>query len=169
MRFFELQDEITLSVIDALKLKLFGGEKEAVLKRYTGDAEVHELFLKGRYHACKYTAEGWKRAIEFFEKAIEKQPDYAPAYAEMASCWGCLWCFGIIAAEQTVTNCKTATRRALAIDESLGRHIFRWHSWSFNDWEWEQAEQAFKRHIALNPGNAEALHTTRCSSPSRTF
>ena len=155
---FELQDEITLSVIDALKLKLFGGEKEAVLKRYTDDAEVHELFLKGRYHAYKYTAEGWKRAIEFFEKAIEKQPDYAPAYAEMASCWGCLWFFGIIAAEPAVTNCKTATRRALAIDENLAEaHLPLALMEFFYDWEWEQAEQSFKQAIALNPNNAEAL------------
>ena len=69
---FELQDEITLAVVAALKLKLFGEERAAVLKRYTDNAEVYELFLKGRHHAYKYTAQGWQRAIELFEKAIAR-------------------------------------------------------------------------------------------------
>ena len=58
---FALQDEITLAVVAALKVTLFGDEKAAVLRRYTEDAEVYELFLKGRFHLYKYTAQGWKR------------------------------------------------------------------------------------------------------------
>lgn len=155
---FELQDEITLSIIDALKLKLLDTEKAAVLTRYTENAEAYELFLKGRYHAYKYTAEGWTRAIEFFAKAIEIQPDYAPAYADMASAWGCLWFFGILPAEQVIPEWKSTTDRALEIDEnisevylSLGLMAF------FYYWEWEKAEQAFKKAIEINPNNAEAI------------
>ncbi|MGI8640804.1 MAG: hypothetical protein ACR2MG_12770, partial [Pyrinomonadaceae bacterium] len=155
---FDLQDEIALAVVDALKLKLFGDEKAAVLMRYTKNAEAYELFLKGRYYAYKYTAEGWRRAIEFFEQAIEKQPDYAPAYAGIAVCWGCLWFFGIVAAETAVTNCKRATRQALAIDENLAEaYLSRAIMDFFYDWEWKKAEQSFKQAIQLNPNNAEAL------------
>ncbi|CAN5758563.1 hypothetical protein BH20ACI3_BH20ACI3_24840 [soil metagenome] len=155
---FDVQDEIALSVVDALKLKLFGAEKVAVLKRYTDDAEVHELFLKGRYHAYKYTAEGWKRAIEFFEKAIEKQPDHAQAYAGMAAARGCLWFFGLLPAEQTIPQSKTAAIKALGIDESLAdAYLSLAIITFFYAWEWEKAEQEFKRSIALNPNNAEAL------------
>ena len=68
---FDVQDEIALAVVGALKVMLFGAEKAALLKRYTDDAAVHELFLKGRYYSYKYSAEGWTRAIEFFQRAIE--------------------------------------------------------------------------------------------------
>jgi len=155
---FNEEEEITLAVVDALKLKLFSDEKAVVLKRYTDDVEAHELFLKGRYYAYKYTAEGWKRAIEFFEKAIEKQPDFAPAYAGIASSYGCLWFFGFLPAGQTILRSKTATVRALEIDENLAdAHLSSAIIIFFYDWEWEKAEEQFKQAIALNPNNAEAL------------
>jgi TolB-like protein len=108
---FELQDEITLAVVAALKLKLFGEERAAVLKRYTDNAEAYELFLKGRHHSYKYTAQGWQRAIEFFEKAIALEPDYALAYAGIAASRGCQWFFGILPAEQVIPQCKAASAR----------------------------------------------------------
>ena len=155
---FELQDEITLSVIDALKLKLFDNEKAAVLMRYTENAEAYELFLKGRYQSYKYTAEGWTRAIEFFEKAIEIQPDYAPAYAGIAAASGCLWFFGIQPAEQMIPQSKTAAIKALELDENIAEAYFSAAiSTFFYDWEWEKAGREFKRSIALDPNNAEAL------------
>jgi len=116
---FELQDEITLAVVAALKLKLFGEERAAVLKRYTDNAEAYELFLKGRHNSYKYTAQGWQGAIEFFEKAIVLQPDYAPAYAGIATALGCLWFFGIQPAERVIPRCKQRSAEALAIDDGL--------------------------------------------------
>ena len=155
---FDLQDELTLAVVDALKLTLFGDEKAAILKRYTKNAEAYGLFLKGRYYSYKYTAEGWKRAIEFFEKAIEIQPDYTPAYAGMAASRGCLWFFGILPAEQTIPQCKADNIKALELDENLAEaHLSLAMITFFHDWEWEKAEKEFKQSIALNPNNAEAL------------
>ena len=72
---FDVQDEIALAVVGALKVMLFGAEKAALLKRHTDDVAVHELFLKGRYYSYKYSADGWTRAIEFFQRAIDIQPD----------------------------------------------------------------------------------------------
>ena len=116
---FELQDEITLSVTDALKVRLLRKDRDIVLKRYTDDTEAYELFLKGRYHHYKYSAEGWRRAIEFFEKAIEKEPNYAPAYAGMNTSWGFLWFMGFLPAEQAVPQMRAAAIKALEIDENL--------------------------------------------------
>jgi serine/threonine-protein kinase len=155
---FELQDEITLAVVAALKLKLFGEERAAVLKRYTDNAEAYELFLKGRHHAYKYTAQGWQRAIEFFEKAIALQPDYALALAGIAAARGCQWFFGLLPAEQVIPQCRADNARALSIDDgladaylSLGIVTF------FYDWDWRGAERAFLRSIELKPNNGEAL------------
>ncbi len=155
---FELQDELALSVIDALKLKLLDNEKAAVLMRYTENAEAYELFLKGRYQAYKYTAEGWLRAVEFFEKAIEIQSDYAPAYAGIAAARGCLWFFGILPAEQIIPDCKAASAKALELDETNADAYFSTALITFfYDWEWEKAEREFLKSIELNLNFAEAL------------
>ena len=155
---FALQDDITLAVVEALKVTLLGEEKAAVLRRYTEDAEAYELFLKGRYHSYKYTAQGWKRAIEFFEKAIEKQPDYALAYAAVAAARGCQWFFGILPAQQTIAQSKAASNKALAIDGGLADAYLSLAMITFlYEWDWQRAEQEFKQSITLNPNNAEAL------------
>jgi len=155
---FDIQDEIALAVVDALKLKLFGDAKEAVVKRYTDDAEVHELFLKGRYYYYKYTAEGWTRAVEFFEKVIEKHPDHAPAHAGKAAALGCLWFFGLSPADEAVPPFRSAATKAIELDGNLaGAHLSLGLVNFFHDWEWEKAEQEFKQAILLNPKDAEAL------------
>ncbi|HVJ28478.1 MAG TPA: protein kinase, partial [Vicinamibacterales bacterium] len=155
---FALQDEITLAIVEALKVRLLGEAKAAVLKRYTESAEAYELFLKGRFHSYKYTAHGWQRGIEFFEKAIDIQPDYAPAYAGIAMARGCQWFFGILPAERTISPCRTASARALAIDPNLAEaHLPRAIITFFHDWDWQKAAQEFQRTITLNPNNAEAL------------
>ncbi|HKR59268.1 MAG TPA: hypothetical protein VJS64_06000, partial [Pyrinomonadaceae bacterium] len=155
---FDIQDEIALAVVDALKLKLFGEAKEAVIRRYTDDAEVYELFLKGRYYSYKYSAEGWTRAVEFFEKVIEKDPDHAPAHAGKAAALGCLWFFGLSPADETVPAFRTAATKAIELDGTLaGAHLSLGMVNFFHDWEWVKAEQEFKQAILLNPKDAEAL------------
>ena len=155
---FELQDEITLAVVAALKLKLFGEQRAAVLKRYTDNAEAYELFLKGRHHANKYTGQGWQRAIEFFEKAVALQPDYAPARAGIAAARGCQCFFGLLPAEQVLPQCRADNARALAIDDGLAdAHLSQAIITFFWDWDWRGAERAFLRSIELNPNNGEAL------------
>ena len=155
---FELQDEITLAVVAALRLKLFGEERAAVLKRATGNAEAYELFLKGRHHAHKYTAQGWQRAIECFEKAIALEPDYALSHAGIASSRGCQWFFGILPAQQVIPLCKAGAARALAIDDGLADAYLSQAIISFfYDWDWRGAERAFVRSIELDPNNSEAL------------
>jgi serine/threonine-protein kinase len=155
---FELQDEITLAVVAALKLKLFGEERAAVLKRYTDNAEAYELFLKGRHHAYKYTAQGWRRAIELFEKAIALQPDYALALAGIAAARGCQWFFGLLPAEQVIPQCRADNARALSIDDGLAdAHLSLGIITFFYDWDWRGAERAFTRSIELKPHNGEAL------------
>jgi adenylate cyclase len=155
---FELQDEITLSVTEALKVRLVGGERSIVLRHYTDNAEAYELFLKGRYYHYKYTAEGWRRAIEFFEKAVKITPDYAPAYAAMTSSWGCLWFFGLVSADQAIPRMRAATAKALEINKDLAEaHLSSATVSFFHDWEWRTAEEEFKRAVELDSRNAEAF------------
>jgi len=155
---FELQDEITLAVVAALKLKLFGEERAAVLKRHTDDAEAYELFLRGRHHAHKYTAQGWQRAIEHFEKAIALQPDYALAHAGIGAARGCQCFFGLLPAGQAIPQCRDSSTRALSIDGRLAdAYLSLAITTFFYDWDWRGAERTFIRSIELNPNSAESL------------
>lgn len=155
---FELQDEITLSIIEALKVELLGEAKELVLRHYTDNAEAYELYLKGRFHHYKYTAEGWRQAIEFFEMALAKEPEYAPAYAGMSSSLGCLSFFGFRPAERSIPQSRAAAIGALTIDPDLAEaHLSLALIIFFFDWDWVKAEEEFKLAIKLDPNNAEAL------------
>jgi tetratricopeptide (TPR) repeat protein len=87
---FEVQDEITLAVVDALKVKLLGAEKKAVLKRHTNNAEAYQLYLRGRYFFYKRTPEGFLKAIECFKNAIELDPNYAVAISGLADSYAFL-------------------------------------------------------------------------------
>ncbi len=155
---FDLQDEITLSVTEALKVTLLGHERSMVLKHYTDNAEAYELFLKGRYYHYKYTADGWKRAIEFFTKAVDIEPNYAPAYAAMTMSWGFLWFFGLVSSEGAGPTVREATAKALEIDDGLSEaYLASGIINFFHDREWRKADDDFRRAVELNPRNAEAL------------
>lgn len=156
---FDVQDEIALAIVDSLKVKLLGDEKAAVLRRYTDNFKVYELYLQGCYHYYKYTAEGWLKAIEFFERTINAEPGYAPAHAKLSAATAFCWFFGILSADDAVGPWKSAARKALELDprmdaayESLGRLQF------YYEWNWPEAERSFRRGLELNPGNAE-LHS----------
>ena len=155
---FDIQDEISLAIVDALKVRLLGSEKTAVLRRYTNNTDAYQLYLSGRFHYAKWTAEGWKRAIEYFERAIEKEPNYAPAFAGMASSYFHLWwAFGTLSPAQSVPMAQTAAARALEIDSTLAEsHLALGQLKFWNEWDFAAAELEFKRALELNPNYAAA-------------
>lgn len=116
---FDVQDEITQAIVDVLKVRLGGEEKSALFKRYTDDAEVYELYLKGCYHTNRHTNEDLQKAIVYFNQAIEKEPEYAPAYAGIALCLLTQWFFGTSASHEIVPQWRAMASRALEIDDSL--------------------------------------------------
>ena len=81
---FDIQDEVTLAVVDALKLKLLSSEKASLLKQPTENPEAYQLYLKGRYYWHQRTEEAVKKGIECFGQAIDIDPNYALAYAGLA-------------------------------------------------------------------------------------
>ncbi|HEX9000665.1 MAG TPA: protein kinase, partial [Blastocatellia bacterium] len=78
---FRIQDEITLALVQALKVQLLGEEKARLLKKYTDNTDAYQLYVKGRAYCHRATREGFDKAIEFFEQATAIEPDYAPAWA----------------------------------------------------------------------------------------
>jgi serine/threonine-protein kinase len=154
---FDVQDEITLAVVDALKVKLLGEEKAAVLKRYTDNPEAYELFLKGRYHYHAYTGEGWKKAVEFFEQAVEREPEYAPAHGGIAACLIYSWFFGALTTDEAIPKWRAAATRALEIDPDLAdANTALGGMYFYYEWEWDRAEPYYRRAVEINPQNADA-------------
>jgi TolB-like protein/Flp pilus assembly protein TadD len=156
---FEIQDEITLSVVDALKLKLLGDEKEDVLKRYTKNAEAYQLYLRGRFFFFKRTPEGFKKAIEYFQQAIQLDAEYALAYSGLADSYTFLGFYEHLAPAEAENNLKGPAFKSLELDDTLAETrtsvaLYK----SLYKWDFVEADKDHKRAIALNPKYAFAHH-----------
>lgn len=154
---FDIQDEISLAIVDALKVKLLGAEKAAVTKRYTDNLEAYQLYLKGRFHYGKWTEEGLKKSIEFFNQAISQEPNFAPAYAGVVNAYVFLWFYGFTPPDESIPLIKSAAAKAVAIDGDLAESQFAMTRMKFlYEWDWSEADRGFQRTLALNPNHAEA-------------
>lgn len=151
---FDIQDEITLAVVDALKIKLLGNEKAAVLKRNTQSADAHEYYLRGLSHFNKWTPTDFDKAIQNFQRAIAIDLNYASAYAAMADAYTELSFFSFSAANAG-PKARAAAERAIELDDGLAEaHNSLALIKMYFDWDYAGAEVAFKRAIEINPGNA---------------
>jgi eukaryotic-like serine/threonine-protein kinase len=153
---FDIQDEISLSIVDALKVRLLGDEKEKVLKRYTESSEAHRLYLMGLYFTSRGTKEGAQKGIEHFHQAIELDPGYALAFAGLADSY--CWLSHLYAEPKAVLEkARAAARTALELDERLAEaHVALGLVKLWYDWDWPEVEREFQRAIELNPSHAEA-------------
>src|SRR5437879_8358721 len=152
---FNVQDEITLAVVDALKVKLLGEEKAVVLRPYIENPEAYELYLKGRHYYNKHTIEDWLKGIEYFEKAIEIEPEYAPAFDQIGLSYVTLSFFGLSSPHETLPKGKAAVTRALEIDDqSAEGHAALANILLYYEWDWAAAGREFKRAVKLNPNDA---------------
>jgi len=155
---FAIQDEITQAIVEKLKIRLFGEEKNRLAKRMTVDLEAYDLYLKGRYFWGKMTEEGLEKAIDFFKQSVEKAPDYALAYVGLADSYGYHAFHGFSMSKENLPKMRKAILRALEIDDSLGEAHASLGLMHIYDWNWKSAEEEFIRAIELNPGYAETYH-----------
>ncbi|MHC4805621.1 MAG: protein kinase domain-containing protein [Planctomycetota bacterium] len=154
---FAIQDEITLAIVDKLKPKLLGQEKARLTKRQAVDLQAYNLYLQGLYFQKKQTEVAAKKAVEYFEQAIEKDPNYAPAYAELALSYFWLPFLSPLPSKQAVPRAREMALKALEIDETLAEaHASLGYIKSGYDWDWVGGEREYKRAIELNPGYATA-------------
>ncbi|NOR21506.1 MAG: tetratricopeptide repeat protein [Candidatus Aminicenantes bacterium] len=152
---FAVQDDIALKIVKALKIELLDEKETQIVIRYTEDTEAYQLYLKGRYFWNRRTEDGFKKAIDYLEQAIEKDPSYALAYAGLADCYNMLGNYGYLMPKEAYPKAKEAAKKALEIDDTLAEaHAsLAWALMDY-DWDWEGAEREFKKAIELNPGYA---------------
>jgi adenylate cyclase len=156
---FDVQDEITLAVVDALKVKLLGREKAAVLKRYTDNAEAYQLYLRGRFFWNKRTPEAFEKAIEAFGQAIKLDSDYALAYSGLADCYTFIGYYEAFSPREISPKARAAAFKALELDDTLAEpHASVGVIKFFYEFDYLEAEKQFKQAIEINPNYASAHH-----------
>lgn len=154
---FEVQEEISQEVSEKLKLRLTGEQKRELTKRYTEDIEAYHLYLKGRYCWNKRTGEALKMAIEFFQQAIAKDPDYALAYAGLGDSYAIIPFYSNIPPKPAFEEARKATDKALEIDDTLAEaHASLAYVKEYYEWDWMGAGEEYKKAIDLNPNYATA-------------
>jgi len=152
-----LQEEIAGEISEKLRVRLTSEEKKQLARRYPENAEAYQLYLKGRYYWNKRTRDGYKKAVQQFEQAIEKDPSYALAYTGLADCYNVFSAYGMLSPKESFPRAKAAATRALEIDDNLAEaHTSLAQFKYYYDWDWAGAESEFRRAIELNPNYATA-------------
>ena len=155
----QIESDISRAISDELRLKLTGNEKERLSKHSTENTEAYQLYLKGRYYWNKRTEDGFRKAIDSFDQAIDKDPSFALAYAGLADCYGLLSNWGFLSPREGYTKAQAAVTRALALDEELAEAHTSLAFISVNySWDFPLAEKEYKKAIELNPNYATAHH-----------
>jgi tetratricopeptide (TPR) repeat protein len=154
-----VQEDIAKNISEKLRLQLTGADQKLLTRRYTENTEAYQLYLKGRYYWNRRTGESLKRGIQFFNLAIEKDPSFALAYAGLADCYNSLGVMTYLSPGDSSPQAKAAAIKALELHENLAEaHTSLAFAHFRYDWNWEEAENEFKRAIALNPNYATAYH-----------
>jgi adenylate cyclase len=151
---FAVQDEISRSIVDALKLRLAGDEAAVVAP--TKNLDAYTTYLKGRFHFNKFTELGLRKAYDLFQSALLQDPGFARAYAGIADVW-CDLADDWVAPDDAYPRAKSAAERALQRDPeladamiSIGK-VLCWHEWKF-----AEGVRYVERAVILSPNNAEA-------------
>jgi serine/threonine protein kinase/tetratricopeptide (TPR) repeat protein len=155
---FTIQDEISLAIVDKLKVKLLTREKTRLVMRHTDDLDAYNLYLKGRYFWNKRTDEGAKKAVGYFEQAIAKDSNYALAYVGLADSYIMLQDYSFVSPQEVLPRAKEAVRKALELNNTLAEARTSLALILFREWDCQGAEEEFKRAIELNRNYATAHH-----------
>jgi DNA-binding winged helix-turn-helix (wHTH) protein/TolB-like protein/Tfp pilus assembly protein PilF len=156
---FELEDRISEKVARTLMPTVTGDPAGRLTRRYTDNADAYDAYIRGRYLLAKRTEDGFRRAIEYFNDAVAKDPNYALAYSGLADCYILLGVWGTNSPNEVFPQARQAAEKALQSDPELPEALvsLAFVEW-VHGWEFEKAGTNFRRAIELNPNYATAHH-----------
>jgi TolB-like protein/DNA-binding winged helix-turn-helix (wHTH) protein/Tfp pilus assembly protein PilF len=156
-----LQSSVARAIAEQIRATVTQQEQAALQNPKVVNPEAYEAYLKGRYFWNKRTGDGLKKAIDYFNLAIDKDPSYPEAYTGLADSYALSgdWEYGILSPQDAFPKAKGAATKALALDDNLAEaHTSLAFALDLYGWDWESAEKEYKRAIALYPGYATAHH-----------
>lgn len=153
---FAVESEISKTIAEKLQARLTGGAEKVLASRPTENPEAHQLYLKGRYFWNRRTRENLKKAGEYFQQAIEKDPGYALAYAGLADVHSLMPIYAATPPRDDIPRALAAARKAVELDDSLAEAHTALANALLENVQFATAEREFRRALELNPGYATA-------------
>jgi TolB-like protein/DNA-binding winged helix-turn-helix (wHTH) protein/Flp pilus assembly protein TadD len=156
-----LQNNVAQAIAEQIRIEVTPQEQAALKSVKTIDPATYEDYLKGRYFWSKRTADGLKKAVDYFNLAIAREPNYAAAYSGLADTYALLgdWQYAVMPTKEAVPRAKAAALKALELDDTLSEaHNSLGFCLDGFDWNFDAADREFRRAIELNPGYASAHH-----------
>jgi tetratricopeptide (TPR) repeat protein len=152
-------ETVAREISSTLRLRLTQEQQERLGRRETEDPEAYRLYLKGRYHWNKRTAEGFRKGIDHFEQASARDPSYPLPQVGLADSYALMAAYSVRPPGEAMTRARAAAERALALDEELAEAQASLGLVKLlHDWDWAEAERRFRRALALKPNLATAHH-----------
>jgi serine/threonine-protein kinase len=151
---FAVQRDVALRVVQALKVTLSAEERERIEPTRPASTEAYQLYLKGRFFLNKLAEEDVRRAIRYFEQALELDPSYAAVYSDLSTAYWSLSVYGHVSPREMYPKARMYALKALELDDSSAQAHSRLAGLSMMDWDWETGEKEFRRAIELGPGAA---------------
>ncbi|MEK7723507.1 MAG: tetratricopeptide repeat protein, partial [Acidobacteriota bacterium] len=148
----EIETEITQQIAERLQLHQNGN----LVKKTKQNPQAYELLLKGRFYHSKSSFETSKKAIEFYQQSLAVDPNYAEAYAALASAYYYIGANGFQQPKEMMANAKSAAEKAAKLNPNLPEVCLALAGIKMAAWDWSGAENEFKRAIELNPNSASA-------------
>jgi eukaryotic-like serine/threonine-protein kinase len=167
---FAIQTDVALQIATALEAELSADEQIRIRKEPTHDLQAYQLYLHGRQWLIRYTPAAMQQAIDYFVRAIARDPSYALAYASMAMAYAELGEIGALAPNVAYPKARDAAAQALRLDPGLGEaHSAAAYLKMLWDFDWTGAEQEYQRALELSPSSADTydLYGRMCSGIGR--
>src|ERR1043166_3382234 len=153
---FAVESDIAKTIAESLQAELTGSEKNAISKKPTENLEAHELYLKGRYFWNRRNTASLRKAGDYFQQAIDLDPNYALAYAGLADVHSILPIYAGTAPKDDVPKALAAARKAVELDRNLAEAYTSLGNALVSNAQLKLAEQEFRRALVLNPNYATA-------------
>jgi TolB-like protein/Tfp pilus assembly protein PilF len=155
---FAVESEIAKAIAETLQAKLTGAEKSSIAKAPTANPEAYELYLKGRFFWNKRTGTDLRKAIDYFNQAIAKDPNYALAYVGLADSYLLLSSYAAVSPRESLPPARSALKKALELDDSLAEAHASFGLLATLELDLHGALDELKRAVELKPNYATAHH-----------
>jgi adenylate cyclase len=152
-----LQNDVASAIVHEIRVKVTSQQHTRLTTTRVVNPEAYQVYLKGRYFWNKWNEEGLNKSIEYFSRAIEIDPEYAPAWAGLSDAYDLLGDLGFSSPREALPRAKQAALKALELDDTLAEaHVSLGGVRLHLEWSWDAAEKELQRAIALDPNSAMA-------------